>query len=83
MQEKQVSQHEQEFLEWKTHPVTKDFFQWLERRREEIKESWASGEFVSSHDRGDVYQNASALATCSVLDSMKNVEYLQVYGDSE
>ena len=83
MQERQVSQLEQEFSEWKTHPVTKAFFQWLDSRREEIKESWASGEFVSSHDRGDVYANASALATCSVLESIKDVEFIQVYGDSK
>lgn len=63
--------------------MTQRFFQKLKEDRENFKEAWANAEFVSSHDKADVYQNAGAIASCSVLQKILEIEASDIFGDAE
>ena len=76
-----LTPEQESFQAWKQHPVTKLLFQWLESQREEFKESWASAVFVNSHDVADVYQNAGAIAACSVIKQVLDVGVEDLFGD--
>lgn len=81
MTENELTPEQEQFQAWKQHPVTILFLQWLDSRREELKESWASAGFVNSHDVADVYLNAGAISACSVLKQIKEVEAEDLFGD--
>ena len=71
------------FHSWKDHPVTKRLFEYLTRKREEAKETWADAGFVNSHDVADVYLNAGAISTCSVIKMILDIEAEQLFEDSD
>lgn len=56
---------------------------YLEREQERLKDNWANAAYVSSHDKADVYQNAGAIAACSVLRQVRDVGVDDLYGDSD
>ena len=65
---------EQEFLEWKRHPVTERFFLYLKDKRTAILEAWASGEFTTEHVAGTAQKNAEALGTLQAITGILNLE---------
>ena len=73
----------EQFQGWKDHPVTKRFFEYLNKKREEAKETWAEAGFVNSHDVADVYLNAGAISTCSVIKMILDIDAEQLFEDSD
>ena len=71
------------FHSWKDHPVTKSLFKYLDKKREEAKETWAEAGFVNSHDKADVYLNAGAISTCSVIKMILDIDAEQLFEDSD
>jgi hypothetical protein len=62
------------FEEWKTHPVTVEFFQHLKRAKEETKELWANQSFK---DEGD---NQFALGGVYAINQILELEYEDIVG---
>ena len=79
------SQKEQQelFHSWKDHPVTKQLFKYLIQKREDAKETWAEAGFVNSHDVADVYLNAGAISTCSVIKMILDIDAEDIFEDSD
>ena len=73
---KPIQQHE--FDEWKSHPVTEKFFETLDKWRNEQKEVWASGSFISDTKYGTDILNAQAVSYCKTLDVIKDIQFEQL-----
>lgn len=69
------------FLSWKAHPVTELLLKWAESKREELKESWASGSFSAAFTTEMLVKNAAATGACSILADIINVDYVDVQGE--
>lgn len=68
------SRRDQEFLEWKKHPVTELLFQYLKARRTAILEAWAAGQFTAESSEGTSQQNAKALG---LMEAIEGILYME------
>ena len=66
---------EEEFRAWEAHPVTKQVLLWANRRREALKESWASGELSAAFDMEMAVKNAGATGYCSAMKELIELKY--------
>lgn len=64
-----------EYEDWLTHPVTKEFFQLLKAKREDIKERWAMGAFTDETLDGTKQLNAEAIGWVYMLDQILEMNY--------
>jgi hypothetical protein len=62
-----------EFSEWRQHPMTVRFFNYLFLVEESAKEDWALEQFVGSSLEEMALKNAKALGGVSVLRQLNNV----------
>lgn len=67
-----------EWKEWKANPQTSEFFQFLARLREEIKEDWAQSYYVGESDSETVQRNAAALGQVDLLGRLQYVTFESV-----
>ena len=81
MIETELTPQQEAYLEWKTHPVTQAFLSYLRQKREASKEAWANAQYVDSHDKADIYMNAGAIAACSIIQDILDLEADQILGD--
>lgn len=63
-----------EITEWKAHPFTQRFLQFLFLRREQNKEDWAKGNFEGNDLESWALKNAKVLGGVEVLDQLLNIE---------
>lgn len=70
---KEISQ--EEFLEWRSHPVTLALMEATRQRVEDFKQRWSKGEFFSAEGTfaSQVLQ-AKAIGTCQSLEWFLNLE---------
>lgn len=59
-----VALTEEEFNEWKMHPVTKEVARVLEAKREMLRRQWEAGSFTDYEKDGTVLVNVSNMGTC-------------------
>lgn len=67
-QARQETRNEQEFREWKTQPVTENFFKLLKKSRQETMEQWAGKTFLT------VEQNAYALGGINAIEQILEMD---------
>lgn len=75
----------EEWQEWKTHPMTVEWFKFLKALREEVKEEWANSLYVGDGPDETLQRNSYALGQVKLLDALdkatveeiteKNYEY--------
>jgi hypothetical protein len=62
-----------EFREWKTNPVTLEYFKFLEAVKKEVKEDWSNSLFVGENSDETVQRNAHALGEIHTLNKLLQV----------
>lgn len=66
---------------WKEHPVTRDFFAWIESKREGLKEHWARGSFTGPSFEETQLKNVAATGATSAYEEVLEVDLEQLNGD--
>lgn len=64
----------EELIEWKGHPFTQRFFNFLHLLEESAKEDWAMEEFVGTSLEEMALRNAKALGGIKVLKALQDIE---------
>ena len=65
---------EQEFLEWKKHPVTEKLYRLLEDKKAAIMEAWAAGSYTYLNSDGTSQKNAEALGMIRAVMDILTLE---------
>lgn len=55
--------------------MTKELLLWASRRREQLKESWANGEFSAAFDVEMLVKNAGATGFCNAMKELIELKY--------
>lgn len=74
---------EEEWAEWRTHPVTKLVREWAHKEREALKEQWAKGDFTREDPAASVHLNANVIARCEELQRFVDLELIDIFGEQE
>ena len=64
----------EEFHQWLEHPVTEQLFRYLEKKRDELKEAWATGAFAAPTIEEMAIRNAAAQGAASVLEEVLTLD---------
>lgn len=67
---------EDEVLEWKKHQVTREWFRYLRRLREDTKEAWSNGVFTGESSEATAQLNANALGKIQLLLDLIESDFL-------
>lgn len=67
---------EEEVLEWKSHQVTKEWFKYLKRLREDMKDAWSNGVFTGESSEATAQLNANALGKIQMLADLLESDFL-------
>ena len=67
-----------EWKSWVAEPATKEFFEFLERRREIIKEEWAVSVYTGPDKEETLQRNAAALGAVALLKELQDVTYEEI-----
>lgn len=59
---------------WLTHPVTRAFAARIRTAREELKDSWARGDFIDDTEFKTAVKGAAASQHCKVLETLLELE---------
>lgn len=74
---------EQEWAEWKLHPVTMQYHKCLEQFLENLKQQWVSGNFTSSSTDETVQLNASNIGKAQMLIDILGLDFETLSGEIE
>lgn len=74
---------EEEFDSWKGQGMTQLFMEVLRKRREGLKEQWATGNFSDSFDVAMAVKNAGATGACSAYQMVLDLDYQDILGVSD
>ena len=66
--------NEEQLALWLAHPVTQAFAAHINRVREEIKETWARGDFVDDTEFKTAVKEAAAHRHCEVLRTLLDLD---------
>lgn len=61
--------------------MTIHLLQWVRERRENLKESWANGEFTAAFDIEMMAKNAGATGAASAYSEVLNIDSSDLFGD--
>jgi hypothetical protein len=64
----------EQYLQWKEHPLTQLFHQFLRDKRMELMEQWAGGVHCTPTAEGTAVLNAAALARAQCLQELADLE---------
>lgn len=78
-----VSLKQEEFQEWKLHPVTQALEQALKNWKKTFQERWAAGEFTDQSQYGTAILNAKAIGNCELIERVLNLDMEQLEGELE
>lgn len=67
-----------EWDEWKRHPVTQEFLDYLARLRERVKEEWAGSAYTGALDSETIQRNAAAIGQVELLKALMDTEYADI-----
>ena len=73
-----LAKPEEAFKEWLLHPVTQHFRAWVNDMRQDLMETWASGNFQESEAK-----NQQALGQAKLLAYMGELPEEAILGDAE
>lgn len=74
---------EQDFNDWRLHPVTKAVQELLRRWEEELKTRWAHGEFTDVSQYEAAIVNAKRVGQCEIIEHLKQLDYEQLTSELE
>lgn len=74
---------EQEFKDWLLHPMTKRLKEAASRRKEELKDQWASGSFTAMEHFGTAILNAKAIGRVQELSWLEELEFTDLFEEME
>ncbi len=60
----------EEWTEWKKHPMTVEWFKFLNSLKEEIKRDWANSLYVGASADETIQRNASAIGQVDLLSRL-------------
>jgi hypothetical protein len=63
-----------EYEEWKHHPLTKQFHQFLLDYRKKLMEDWAEGSFSNPDLTAGALRNSEAVARCQVYKDLVELD---------
>lgn len=66
------------FRDWLDHPATKALKVWLAKRREDEKERWADGDYVTPDPVATAIRQAAAIGQCKLCAELLALEYEQI-----
>jgi hypothetical protein len=69
-----LSDQQDELTEWKQHPFTQRFFNYLRLLRESAKEDWAREQFVGANLEEWALTNAKAIGAVGALRELGEIE---------
>ena len=72
---------EQEFLEWKSHPVTRAVMEILESRREALRRAWEGGSFADYAADTTALVNVGNIGTCKGYAFITDLDYETYIGE--
>lgn len=75
LEERQASREEQEFLAWKSHPVTLRLLQLLRKWQEGLKDDWATGQFTEETEFKTAVTQAKALGNLQTCKRIEDLDY--------
>ena len=73
----------QEWEEWVLLPVTKEFFDYLTRNRERLKEEWASSIYTGPDETETLQRNAAAIGQVNLLKELLDMSYEELEGSKD
>lgn len=65
----------EEWKEWRENPRTKEFFDTLDRLRDNIKEEWANSIYTGPVGEETIQRNAAALGQVSLLRELREMSF--------
>ncbi len=71
----------EEWVEWLQHPVTQLVRAVVRRRREDLKESWATGAYTSEGEFGTRFLGAGALGEAAAWRAFLEMDEVTVNGE--
>lgn len=75
LEERQASREEQEFLAWKSHPVTSKLLQVLRKWQEGLKDDWAEGHLIEDTEFKTAITQAKALGNLQACKRIEELDY--------
>ena len=66
---------QQEWEEWRLHPVTKAYLKYLRDNRDRLKDLWADGVFTNASIEASAQKNVEAIAKCQTLTDLAELDY--------
>lgn len=74
---------EEEFNEWRDHPVTKEVMKLLGAKREELRTAWENGSFMDYTQEGTGLVNTHNLGQCQAFRLVQELTYEQYLGEMQ
>lgn len=74
---------EEAFTAWLEHPATRALKAWLVKYREDEKEKWASGDFVTPDPAATAIRQAAVIGQCKLCAELLALEYEQLVEEEE
>lgn len=72
---------EEEFNEWKSHPVTRAVMEILARRREQMRRDWEGGSFTDYDVSAMALTNVGNIGTCKGYAFVMDLDYISYLGE--
>ena len=72
-----MSVTEQEFNDWKQHPMTRELMRVLAAKREELRQAWEGGSFTDWQSESMALVNVGNIGTCRGYAYVQGLDYEQ------
>jgi len=74
---------EEEFNEWKSHPVTRAVMEILAKKREGLRQDWEGGSFTDWESSAMALTNVGNIGTCRGYAFVQGLDYEQFKGEQD
>jgi hypothetical protein len=72
---------EEEFLEWKSHPVTLAVMEILSGKREALRQAWEGGSFTDWESSATALVNVGNIGTCKGYAFVQDLDFETFKGE--
>jgi hypothetical protein len=76
-----VDVSKEEWAAWKLDPTTRKVFTLMMKRREDLKEEWANGNFTAETEHGTKYLDAAALGAVKAIGGFLDLDEVTLNGE--
>lgn len=74
---------EEDFDQWKGHPVTIRLMAILKDVRESARDSWENGAFTDQSKHGSDIKNAQAIGACGIIRQLEELEFKDLFKEEK